>query len=185
MSTQARPQASELPTIRQLRLLPLRALVGLAARCVRRARNRYTAGRIDCGDAVDDTIQAAFSFSQGEATSVPWREVKRAVLYASNADAESVAIAAEHLASAVANALIVDDQPSRAGQVLHQVAQTIEAAYDACFDEEFVDAARDEFFRLKKLSKQHRFPRVGPELDATSNGPLGPEWPIWDTRALL
>ena len=160
MITQAPIQHQPLPSLRQLKLLPIRA-------------------------AIDRVIRSATVFAQGEEAPVGWREVKRAVIYAADANSESVAIAAQHLASAVANAQLLESKPERSQFVLRQVHQAIETAFDACFQDEFADLTRGDFFRLKRSSKQHRFPRLGPELDVTSNGGLGPVWPIWSDPIAL
>ena len=180
MITQAKPGLELLPSPRQLKLLALRSLVGLAARSVERARSRYASVRLECVHAIDDTIRAAAAFSRGQQVALPWREVKRAVLYAQDANAESVAIAAEHLASAVANAHAAEKTPSSCRYVLQQAHLAIESAHDACFDQEYVETTCEDFFRLQKLSKQHRFPSLGPTMDVGPNGPLGPVWPIWE-----
>lgn len=182
---QAASAASPLPTVRQLKLLPLRALLGLAARCVKRARAQYASGRLECVGAIDQTIRAALAYAAGRELEFSWRAVKRAVLYAQNANAETVAVATEHLASALANARLAAKKPARAEHVLRQAFLAIEAAYDACYQDEFAEMAKDEFFRLKRLAKQHRFPHEGAAIDCSPNGPLGPEWPIWETRELL
>ncbi len=179
MITQAPVQSQPLPSIRQLKLLPIRAAIGLAARCVARAKTQYACGRLDCVAAIDRVIRSATAFADGETAAVGWRDVKRAAIYAADANSESVAIAAQHLASAVANAQLLEAKPERSRFVLRQIFQAIETSYDACFQDEFAELTRDDFFRIKRSSKQHRFPRLGPELDVTANGQLGPVWPIW------
>lgn len=185
MITQAPLQRDDLPSLRQLKMLPLRAAVGLAARCVLRAKSQYASGRLDCLSAIERVIRAGMGFARGEQSPVGWREVKRAVIYAADTNSESVAIAAQHLASAIANAQLLEEKPERARFVLQQVHQAIETAFDACFDDEYAELTREEFFRLQRSSKQFRFPKLGPEVDASPNGTLGPVWPIWSTPNLL
>ncbi len=185
MISRVPPQTEQVPSIRQLKLLPVRAAIGLAARCVQRAKSQYASGRLDCVAAIERVIRAAQAFANGEHQPVGWRDVKRAVLYAADGNSESVAIAAQHLAAAVANAQLLEEKPDRSRFVLREVHLCIETSFDACFEEEFEDLTRDDFFRLKRASKQHRFPRLGPEMDISANGSLGPVWPIWSSPLKL
>ena len=180
---------SLLPITDDLQDVPLRALVGYAARCAQRVQPLFlaeskhpeAAGYIKL---VQKAIQVAMKFAIGgkvtlAAVSKLEDEVTQAIEVATErseknkdsvlaGNAAYAAINATHLAIL---SLDSDDPANEAGEAVQAVGVAVESA--AAADENAAQAAGLDWVLLSRMDLGH-FPLLGEPLDASEEGPFGP-----------
>ncbi|MCH7988857.1 MAG: hypothetical protein IID46_06855 [Planctomycetes bacterium] len=180
---------SLLPTIDDLQDIPLRALVGYAARCAQRVQPLFLAESKHPEAAasirlVQKAIQVAMKFSAGEkialaAVSKLEDEVTRAIEVATEEPEQNKdSILAGNAAYATINAthlailsLDSEEPANEAGDAVQAVGVAVESA--AAADESAAQAAGLDWVLLSRMDLGH-FPLLGEPLDAGEEGPFGP-----------
>lgn len=164
----------EIPTRTDLSRLSRRALLALAARCVRRSQSLYQSRHLACQGALEQAISAAEQFTRGESFSVSGSQIKFAVKYAANRGSRYAAQAALYLAQATVIADQVESATD-ASNVVYKAWMAIAAAYNANPELSWLFAARDDF---DYLSITHRGTALQPGnvINACADGPLGQLW---------
>jgi PTS system nitrogen regulatory IIA component len=183
------------PSLDELKQLPLRAVVALAARCARRVqpffklpddhpeKQRHVA-------AVERAIRTAEEFVRGIPVAAPdaaASAARSASLAYSAARVASLALWAAEAASKASDAEAASDAVQAAGRASGAVWDAAKAAGNAAraagdaanaYNAWFTAAAasRSDFSQLCGLGLG-RFPELGEPFDPSENGPLGPLWP--------
>jgi len=180
---------SLLPSTDDLQDIPLRALVGYAARCAQRVQPLFlaesehpkAAARIKL---VQKAIQVAMKFSAGgkvalAAVSKLEAEVTHAIeLATEKSEKNKDSILAGNAAYASINAthlailsLDSEEPANEAGDAVQAVGVAVESA--AAADESAAQAAGLDWVLLSRMDLGH-FPLLGEPLDASEEGPFGP-----------
>lgn len=164
----------ELPSRKQLEALPLRSILALASRCVRRVQSLYSSQHARCSDAIEEGIRAAEDVARGDRPEIRGADIKFAVKWARNQGSRFVASAVLNLAQAT---LFADRNKDREDAELacYKAWLAIAAAYNADPDPSFIFTAMDDFAYLAVMS-DGRFPNVGTPIDPSADGPLGSIW---------
>lgn len=163
-----------LPTKAELKRLPLRAMLALACRCVRRVQRFYSSAHPACPRAIERGIQAAEQYARGEALEVNGGELRFATKHARNRGSKFVAQAVTYLAHAALYANRNQDEAD-ADAAAYQAAMAIVTAYNADSDLSFLFAARDDFDYISVVVPAV-YPQQGPSIDASEAGAMGPLW---------
>ncbi len=184
------------PSQDELKQLPLRALVALAARCARRVQPFFTfpddhPEKQRHVAAVELAIRTAEEFAKGIPVTAPdaARAASDAAASASiNYFAARVASLSLGAASKASDAAAASDAVQyAAGCASGAVWEAARAAWDAAraagdardvYHAWFTAAAasRSDFSHLRELALG-RFPELGEPVDSSEDGPLGPLWP--------
>lgn len=180
---------SLLPSLDDLQDVPLRALVGYAARCAQRVQPLFLAESEHPKAAasiqlVQKAIQVAMKFSAGgkvalEAVSKLEDEVTQAIELATEksennkdsvlaGNAAYAAINATHLAIL---SLDSEEPADEAGDAVQAVGVAVESA--AASDESAAQAAGLDWVLLSRMDLGY-FPLLGEPLDVSEEGPFGP-----------
>ncbi len=180
---------SLLPSTDDFQDIPLRALVGYAARCAQRVQPLFLAESEHSKAAasiklVQNAIQVAMKFSAGgkvilAAVSKLADEVTQAIeLATENSENNKGSILAGNAAYAAINAthlailsLDSEDPANEAGDAVQAVGVAVESA--AAADESAAQAAGLDWVLLSRMDLGH-FPLLGEPLDASEEGPFGP-----------
>jgi hypothetical protein len=175
----------ELPSVEELKQLPLRAIVAYATRCARRVVPLFEFAELKPRHKKDlkYAILVAEEFARGETNaefsdSVRSDALSAAVHYADLSAAVNAARAAADAAYAAVNAARADAA---------YAAYAARAAADAAYAAVYTTAARaaadaayaavyTDFKSLINL-RLGRYPELGEPIDPSEKGPLGPLWP--------
>jgi hypothetical protein len=187
-----------------LKKLPLRAIVALAARCARRVESLSVLPdghehRDRCRTAIDSAIRVAEDFARASpCRDVPSviQEVEACRTIAQGECMRDMAVGAvvwtAHAAAAAMESLGLRDEPgevslmgTREPNPFPQLANVaadlaardaftaaVDAAVAACFGDEFIKGAMQDYQALLKLGLG-RYPEAGHPIDPSPAGPLG------------
>ena len=192
-----------LPTVDELKTLTLRAMVAYAVRCARRVQPLYwqvreVTHREKHEAAIETASTIAERFCRGEPiVAAAAADAARAAEAAADAadTAEAAAEAAEAAAEAARAVRAAADDARAADARAADAARAARAAFASAtasttaatakaVGKAAVAAARADYYRLVSLNLEG-YPDLGPPIDPTENGPLGPLWsagpPAWFT----
>jgi|SRR5579871_2563856 len=165
-----------------LRQLPLRALVALAARCARRVQPLFDLPKDQTGRpghlrVVDYAIEIAERFAAGDETVSPACAYSAATAFQTVYSVTPIASSARLAASSAAAAAYAASTAYSAEGVAREVAKSaLNAVTASCVVPPALEAARVDLRRLNRLHLG-TFPDLGDPVDFSARGTLGPLWP--------
>ena len=191
----------EVPTAKQLRQIPLRALVAYAVRCAQRVRPLYVLGtdvpeEAEYLVAIDSAISVAADFATGvdiskmRAMNAEEAAVKAVVAATQFPDADGSAAYAANAVYAVVHTTVAaldllnsrNDKGEAATAVIIAAITTVDAA--AAADKTVIRAAEFDWQMLHRMQLGH-FPDAGDPVDPTAKGFLGPIYRDWQGEPKL